>query len=32
MGQKLRAAGEDFPLPTTEQLTHGNPPEEIHLT
>ena len=29
---KLRAAGEDFPLPTTEQLTHGNPPEEIHLT
>jgi len=29
---RLRAAGEDFPLPATEQLTHGNPPEEIHLT
>jgi len=28
---KLRAAGEDFPLPTPEQLLHGNPPEEIHL-
>ena len=27
---KLRAAGEDFPLPSPEQLTHGNPPEEIH--
>ena len=29
---KLRAAGEDFPLPSPEQLDHGNPPEEIHLT
>ena len=29
--QRLRAAGEDFPLPTPEQLTHGNPPEDIHL-
>ena len=29
--EKLRAAGEDFPLPTQEQLLHGNPPEEIHL-
>jgi LmbE family N-acetylglucosaminyl deacetylase len=28
---RLRAAGIDFPLPTPEQLVHGNPPEEIHL-
>lgn len=30
--QKLRAAGEDWPLPTPDQLVHGNPPEEIHLS
>ncbi len=30
--EKLRAAGEDWPLPTPDQLVHGNPPEEIHLT
>jgi LmbE family N-acetylglucosaminyl deacetylase len=30
--EKLRAAGEDWPLPSPEQLVHGNPPEEIHLT
>ncbi len=30
--KRLRAAGIDFPLPTTEQLDHGVPPEEIHLT
>ena len=29
--KRLRAAGEDFPLPTPEQLTHGVPPEDIHL-
>jgi len=28
---RLRAAGIDFPLPTPEQLVHGNPPEDIHL-
>jgi len=30
--EKLRAAGEDWPLPKPEELVHGNPPEEIHLT
>ena len=29
--KRLRAAGEDFPLPTPEQLDHGVPPEDIHL-
>ena len=29
--ERLRAVGEDFPLPTPEQLTHGIPREEIHL-
>ncbi|MCH7736014.1 MAG: PIG-L family deacetylase [Chloroflexi bacterium] len=28
---RLRAAGEDFPLPSPEQLVQGTPPEEIHL-
>jgi len=28
---KLREAGIDFPMPSPEQLDHGNPPEEIHL-
>jgi len=29
--KRLRAAGEDFPLPTPDQLDHGVPPEDIHL-
>ena len=29
---RLRAAGIDFPRPSAEQLVHGNPPEDIHLT
>jgi N-acetyl-1-D-myo-inositol-2-amino-2-deoxy-alpha-D-glucopyranoside deacetylase len=28
---KLREVGIDFPMPSPEQLDHGNPPEEIHL-
>ncbi|MCI0801959.1 MAG: PIG-L family deacetylase [Chloroflexi bacterium] len=28
---RLRAAGEDFPLPSPEQLVQGTPLEEIHL-
>lgn len=28
---RLRAAGIDFPLPSPEQLVHGNPLEDIHL-
>ena len=28
---KLREVGIDFPMPSLEQLDHGNPPEEIHL-
>ena len=28
---KLREVGIDFPMPSPEQLEHGNPPEEIHL-
>ena len=27
----LRDAGIDFPLPSPEQVDHGNPPQEIHL-
>lgn len=29
--KKLRAAGEDWPLPTEDQLTQGVPPKDIHL-
>ena len=28
---RLREVGIDFPMPSPEQLEHGNPPEEIHL-
>ena len=28
---KLRNAGIDFPMPSQEQIEHGNPAEEIHL-
>ncbi|MDA1270790.1 MAG: PIG-L family deacetylase [Chloroflexi bacterium] len=29
--KRLQAAGIDWPTPDPEQLTHGNPPEDIHL-
>jgi len=28
---RLRDEGIDFPMPSPEQLEHGNPPEDIHL-